>query len=610
MVPNINTRGHSFKGVTAYLMHDKGALTSERVAWTSVHNMYTDDIEKAAKVMAWTDEHRDDCRAAYPYYSEENGKKEASTAGRKAEVGNVYHWSLSWALDEAPTREEMEEAAHGSVRHLSLDRHEYYFVAHNDTSHAHVHIVANLVHPETGLVANVYRDQKKLDRWAQSYEQEHGIKCENRNNKYQAWEEKKRGFSEKERRKEYREKVTAAFKHSDGAKGFQAALDLEGLSLARGNKRSFVIVDERGDVYTLGKLVELDGEIKGRKKTKAINEKLESVVETLLMADAVAAQRKAEFEQKNQEREKEKAAAKEAKQEQQPEIWDRDKAELESLKRIEAAAIEKAKAEEAAARAAKRADQKARRAAQRKQAPPEPVYKRVDRDRERAREDSKRLSDIENSNAYYKVDAHRAKLKEAERMVADRSDWLSRILGDTRRAEEHAEKMRLNLEDAIKKQRQDIEAINRRYHHAPAPEPQAPAPKPEGARLAKDYEKASTPEQRTTGRKPEAERQQAKPELREDFLRTQTASPASQPQSEPLPDLGKMRNADDIQEAVKKQGWQDSGQDDPFSGLRPELRESAREAYRQAKEAELKRNEDQQQQEGQERRRGPRPGRD
>ena len=305
MVPNINPRGHSFKGVASYLTHDKGkAKTSERVAWTSTHNLYTEDIEEAALFMAWTDKNRDLLKTKNGNYRR----------GAEAENGNVYHYSLSWSPDETPSREEMERHGHSSVAALGLAEHQYFFVSHTDEPHPHLHAVINLVHPKTGKIASVYRDRKILDHHAHEYEQEHGIKCDNRDNKYQAWEEKKRAFSEKERREDYTKKVTAAYQKSDSAKGFQAALGLEHLSLARGNRRGFVVVDERGEVYALNRLVQFDGDIKGRGKTKKINERLKSVnIETLPMADTLAMQRKAEHERERQKREETKAAAKEAK---------------------------------------------------------------------------------------------------------------------------------------------------------------------------------------------------------------------------------------------------------------------------------------------------------
>ena len=511
MIPCIQDRGHSFMGITAYLMHDKDAKTSERVAWTQTGNMRTSDIGKAAKVMAWTDAHREGIRAGYR--AERDVKP--SAAGRKASAGNVLHQCLAWALGEKPSEDHQRETVQDYLKAQGLDRHQYYAVAHNDTEHIHVHIVSNLVHPETGNIHELSFAKRNAQKWALGYERKHGLHCQIREENA-ARHAQGKSTKYRDEKQDYATRVTRAYHASDSGRAFVQSLKEEGLTLCAARRGGgFVIVDERGGIQKLARQLDIDE--KGKAKTAAINKKLGDLDRAKLAdADALAAQRKAAFEHQSQEREAEKEA------------------HLTQAKQEKPALV-----------------------ARKPKLPPEPVYKRVDRDRDRAQEDSKRRTEIENSKAYYDVDAHRAKLKEAERMVADCSDWLSRLLGDTCRAEDHARAMRLNLEDAIEKQQQAIDAINRKYHHGPEPEPPR-----------KDA-------------KPEAPRQQAKPELREDFSRTQTAS-------QPLPDLGKMRAADEIQRAVKKQGWQDPGADDPFSGLKPEFQGKAREAYRQAKAAELK----------------------
>ena len=122
MVPNINTRGHSFKGVTAYLLHDKNAETSERLAWTQTYNLHTDDVEKASRFMAWTDMSRDHIKRQHEEYTAmiEGREPEHSNAGRPAEAGNAYHFSLAWSPNEAPTKERMIEAAQASVERCLL----------------------------------------------------------------------------------------------------------------------------------------------------------------------------------------------------------------------------------------------------------------------------------------------------------------------------------------------------------------------------------------------------------------------------------------------------------------------------------------------------------
>lgn len=52
--------------------------------------------------------------------------------------------------------------------------------AHSDKEHLHVHIVVNTVHPETGLTAPLKYTKERLSRWAEAYEREHGIHCEER----------------------------------------------------------------------------------------------------------------------------------------------------------------------------------------------------------------------------------------------------------------------------------------------------------------------------------------------------------------------------------------------------------------------------------------------
>lgn len=306
MVPNINTRGTSFKGVTQYVLHDIEKIertaesgnkytehrhleSSNRVGFTETANMHTDDIEKAAKVMAWTDENRE--------YLRGNG------AGRKASAGNVYHYSIAWKDGQDPDAEHMKQAAHESVKRLGLDEHQYYMVEHTDEDHKHVHIVVNLVHPETGKIANVRADYKTLDKWANEYEQENGIVCENRAKKYQDWEQDKPAFTEKERREHYKQAATQAYNQSDNGQAFVSALEGEGLSLARGNKRGFVVVDEQGEIYALNRLVE-------GAKAKDVNARLKGVDrEALPMADKLAQERAEQYQQEEQQRQEQAAQA-------------------------------------------------------------------------------------------------------------------------------------------------------------------------------------------------------------------------------------------------------------------------------------------------------------
>ena len=135
---------------------------------------------------------------------------------------------------------------------------------------------------------------------------------------------------------------------------------------------------------------------------------------------------------------------------------------------------------------------------------------------------------------------------------------------------ENAKKSRLNAE---KRQREEIGALDKRdrYHHGKMSQRH----KTERQALEQDIGTALA-----RGEIPTREKAQ-----------TQKAEVIGKQQSGPA-GLGKMRTQEDIQDAVKKQGWQEE-QEDIFSGLRPEFQGKAREAYRQAKAAEIKGKEEQ-----------------
>lgn len=185
----------------------------------------------------------------------------------------------------------MRETALSAMEERGLAEHQFYLVEHTDEPHKHVHIVANLVHPETGKINNCYKDRDVLDSWANEYEKQHGIQCENRAAKYEAWEQDRAAFPDRTKKLDHREAVTTAFERSDNGRSFQAALAEEGLTLARGRRRAFVVVDQNGDVSNLSKVIDFTDGTKGRAKTAKIREHLKDVApDDLFDADSVAQQ--------------------------------------------------------------------------------------------------------------------------------------------------------------------------------------------------------------------------------------------------------------------------------------------------------------------------------
>lgn len=170
MIPRLNPRGRSFFGACTYVLHDiEKATTKDRVGWSMTLNLATQDVKWAWHEMTET------------YWAQDALKQASGTdmRGRKNDKP-VLHYSLSWAPSENPTQEQMQQAAISSLKALGLSEHEALIAAHTDKKHPHLHIVVNTVHPQTGRTADLKFSKLALSRWAQEYEQEHGLHCEER----------------------------------------------------------------------------------------------------------------------------------------------------------------------------------------------------------------------------------------------------------------------------------------------------------------------------------------------------------------------------------------------------------------------------------------------
>lgn len=231
MVPVIAANGASFRGAFQYYCHDKRGRTTERVEWTQTVNMLTDCVTKAWKVMAYTARHQDRLKDV-------SGEKATGAKTRKP----VFAFSLSWAPEQRPDKKMMLDAARQSLAALGLSDHQAIIVAHNDRPHRHVHVVANTIHPLTGLVAKLKYTKRKLSDFALQYEQEHGkIYCKQREENH-----RQRADGQPTR---YRDPhIVEAWESTTSGSAFIAALESKGYRLAQGRKR-LVIIDPHGKAH-------------------------------------------------------------------------------------------------------------------------------------------------------------------------------------------------------------------------------------------------------------------------------------------------------------------------------------------------------------------------
>ena len=171
MIIKIHKAGRSFQGVCRYLTHDTDkAESAERVAWTKTLNLANDEVPAAVDEMLWT------FRAA------DMLKRQAgiATGGSKLDKP-VRHISLSWPQGEAPTQQHMTETVQAYLKFMGWADRQAVMVAHNDTRHAHVHVVINSVSPADGRALKSSHDWRRSEDFALRYEREHGqIHCEQR----------------------------------------------------------------------------------------------------------------------------------------------------------------------------------------------------------------------------------------------------------------------------------------------------------------------------------------------------------------------------------------------------------------------------------------------
>ncbi len=102
-------------------------------------------------------------------------KERAGVSARGRKLRNPYtHFTAAWPPGQAPTRDEQLELADRALSALGLEDHLAVVVAHNDTDHAHWHLVVCKVHPDTGKAASLGRSGLRLSKVAEQWEREHG----------------------------------------------------------------------------------------------------------------------------------------------------------------------------------------------------------------------------------------------------------------------------------------------------------------------------------------------------------------------------------------------------------------------------------------------------
>jgi hypothetical protein len=170
MIPKLHAKGASFKGAAAYLLHDKDADTSGRVAWVETVNLLTSNPQAAWRVMAAT-------AMGAARLKEQAGVKKTGRSSKDS----VLHLTLAWSPDQTPTREDMAGFARRAMEALKAGDRQAMIICHTDEKHPHVHVLINRVSPVDGRMLSSSKEKLALSALALAYEKESGaILCKER----------------------------------------------------------------------------------------------------------------------------------------------------------------------------------------------------------------------------------------------------------------------------------------------------------------------------------------------------------------------------------------------------------------------------------------------
>lgn len=152
MLAKITPASTDFFALGRYLVNGKGGAPSpQRVQWVLAHNLGTDDVELAAKMMQATAASSPRCKKP------------------------LYHLMVAWHERERPSTEVQQEIALKTLQMAGLGEYQALIMGHGDTPHRHFHVMLNRVHPDTAKAWKTTDDYRKFDRIMRQLSDEYGF---------------------------------------------------------------------------------------------------------------------------------------------------------------------------------------------------------------------------------------------------------------------------------------------------------------------------------------------------------------------------------------------------------------------------------------------------
>jgi hypothetical protein len=190
---------------------------------------------------------------------------DAYAAGTRCER-SLYHAAISPEPPHVLTPEQRTEAIDALGKKLGLHGHAHVVVMHEKLGRQHIHIVwsrIDLAKMRSVSDSHNYRKHEEVardlerrfghDRVQGAHHERDGVERPDRTpSRAELRQQERTGITGKR----VKEEVTAAFRASDGPEAFRAALQERGYSLARGDRRDYVILDEKGGIHSLARRID------------------------------------------------------------------------------------------------------------------------------------------------------------------------------------------------------------------------------------------------------------------------------------------------------------------------------------------------------------------
>lgn len=234
-------KGKSRSGPGALAMHLGNAEKNERISLIETKGTVATDLRGALVEM------------------------DALAAGTNCQKP-LYHAAISPEPPHRLTPEQREEAVNALEQKLGLDGHARLVVLHEKLGREHIHVVWSRIEVENMRSVSDSHNYRKHEEVSRDLEQRFGhervqgahaerddvARPDRTPSRAELRQEERTGITGKEVKRE----VTEAFRMSDNAEAFKAALEDKGYILAQGDRRDFVVVDRAGGVHSLARRIE------------------------------------------------------------------------------------------------------------------------------------------------------------------------------------------------------------------------------------------------------------------------------------------------------------------------------------------------------------------